>query len=551
MSTHITHASAGSGKTESAIKTFAKLLADGKRPEEIIFVCYTKAASQEALQRIQERFGFEKKRLPYVSTIHSICYKKFCLDKKVISQKQIKEFFDLNHIDYEVVRPAGDDTPTGEFNSKIAGNILLSFYNILRTNLCKSMDEFKNEQELKKAFLHLKEHSMDFSSVFVGTFNPFKILTEYEAFKRERNLCDYDDMLMYAYKDGYTIPDASILFADEYQDINLLEKRILDLFSKDKDEVYIFADMNQTIYAFNGASADFLLDEIKKLDETKGDELIFLPKTYRMSSVINDFCFKYIQKNIRKEKQLNHMAESHKKGGEVIKEDIGGELVRTLEFIRPGIPTFILLRTNYYKHLLIDEVLIPNGILYKEIRGQSLWNQNNIDLFNAIVNLVEHKPLNASQASILFESIPFKLGLLKRGAKSQFKTKDKKEEYTLDDLLLNGFNETIKKFLTYEDMFGILDISTKVKLAFESKSKEIISGMITLEVGTLHSAKGLGRTDVLVFATVPQRIVKDMARSQNAFESEIRVFYVGYSRARERLVILRGGFRHGDSSIIP
>jgi superfamily I DNA/RNA helicase len=100
-------------------------------------------------------------------------------------------------------------------------------------------------------------------------------------------------------------------------------------------------------------------------------------------------------------------------------------------------------------------------------------------------------------------------------------------------------------------MFDILDISDKVKLAFESMNKKIISEEIMIEVGTLHSAKGLGRNDVIVFATVPQRIVKDMARSQNAFESEIRVFYVGYSRARERLVILRGGFRHGDSGIIP
>ena len=489
--------------------------------------------------------------MPFVSTIHAICYKKYCLDKKVISQKQLKEFFDLNHIDYEVIKTIGEDTSTGEFNSKIAGNILLSFYNVIRTNLCKSIDQFKNEKEIKKSFLELKEHTMDFSSVFVGSFNPYKILIEYESFKRDRNLCDYDDMLMYAYKDNYTIPEASILFADEYQDINPLEKRILDLFSKDKEEVYIYADMNQTIYSFNGASADFLLDEIKKLDTNKGDELIFLPKTYRMASVINKFCYEYIQKHIRKEKQMNHMAKAHKEGGEVIKEDIGGDLIRTLEFIRPGVPTFVLLRTNYYKHLLIDEILIPNGILYKEIRGHSLWNQTAIDLFNAVVNLINYKPLNVAQASMLFESIPFKLGLLKRGAKTQFKNKDKLELYTLDDLLANGFNENIKKFLTYDQMFDILDISEKTKLAFESRPREIISGMITLEIGTLHSAKGLGRNDVIVFATVPQRIVKDMARSQNAFESEIRVFYVGYSRARERLVILRGGFKRGDSSIIP
>ena len=517
----------------------------------MVFVTYTKNASREALERIQDRFGLEKKRLPFVSTIHSICYKKFCLEKKVITQKQLKEFFELNRIDYDVIKKVGEEGMTGEFNSNTVGNMLLSFYNLIRTSLCKTINDFKDEKELKKAFLQLKTHPMEFSSIFANTFSPYKLLVEYEKFKFERNICDYDDMLIYAYQNKYTIPEASILFCDEYQDINPIEKKILDLFSQGKDEVYIYADMNQTIYDFNGASAEFLLDEIKKIDKTKGDELIFLPKTYRMSSVINNFCYEYIQNNIRKEKQMNHLAQAHKEGGEIIKEDLGGDLRRVLEFVQSGVPTFILLRTNYYKHVLIDEVLIPNGILYKEIRGQSLWNENSITLFNSIINLIENKPLDCAQALSLFDAIPFKLGLLKRGAKTQFKKKERKDHYSFEDLLANGLNESIKKFLSYDKIFDVLDISEKLKLAFESMPRKIISDPITLECGTIHSSKGLGRTTVILFADVPHRIVKEMSKSIDAFESEIRVFYVGQSRARERLVILRGGFKNSDRNIIP
>ena len=88
-------------------------------------------------------------------------------------------------------------------------------------------------------------------------------------------------------------------------------------------------------------------------------------------------------------------------------------------------------------------------------------------------------------------------------------------------------------------------------MAFESIEKKVILSVINLECGTIHSSKGLGRTDVIVFADVSKKIVNEMIKSQDNFESEIRVFYVGQSRARERLVILRGGFKHSDRYIIP
>lgn len=493
----------------------------------------------------------DKKKIPLLGTIHSICFKKFCSDKKVISEKQKKEFFELNRMDYEFTKAAGDELVVGDFNMKTHGNLIISFYDMLRSNLCKDISDFKNESELKKAFIGLKEHPMDFSSIFVSTFGPYKILVEYEKFKSARNLIDYADMLLIAYKNKYTIPEASILFCDEYQDISPIQEKLLSLWAKDKKEVYIVGDPNQTIYQWSGASADFLLDEIKKLDKKKGDELILLPKTYRMSSVINKHCHEYVLNNIRRDKQIVHEVKPNKEGGEVIKEDLGGDLSRVLEFIRPNIPTFILLRTNYYKKVLIEEILIPNGILFKEIRGQSLWNAHTISLFNGIVNLIEKKPLDPFQADALFDAVPFKLGLLKRGAKSDFKNKDKKEEYNFQDLLDAGFNELLSKFLSYEKIFDMLDLTDRIKLAFESMEKKLIDPVIHLEVGTIHASKGLGRTDVIVFADVSKKIVHEMAKSQDNFESEIRVFYVGQSRARERLVILRGGFKHSDRYVIP
>lgn len=47
---------------------------------------------------------------------------------------------------------------------------------------------------------------------------------------------------------------------DEYQDVNPLQQRLLDLWLGDRDELCVVGDASQTIYTFTGASSSYLLD---------------------------------------------------------------------------------------------------------------------------------------------------------------------------------------------------------------------------------------------------------------------------------------------------
>jgi len=128
---------------------------------------------------------------------------------------------------------------------------------------------------------------------------------------------------------------------------------------------------------------------------------------------------------------------------------------------------------------------------------------------------------------------------------------DKKEEYDLSDLLAVGFNVQLFNFLSYDKIYDILDLSDSLRTAFKEAKKEYVQTPIHLRIGTIHSSKGKESDDVIIFKDVSKKIVKEASKNQDNFESEIRVFYVGQSRARERLVILRGGFKKSDRSIIP
>jgi DNA helicase-2/ATP-dependent DNA helicase PcrA len=93
-----------------------------------------------------------------------------------------------------------------------------------------------------------------------------RLYTAYEALRRDRQLIDFESVLELTAAILITEPAAArevhaafrYFTVDEFQDVNPLQKLMLDAWLGGRDELCVVGDPQQTIYSFTGATASYL-----------------------------------------------------------------------------------------------------------------------------------------------------------------------------------------------------------------------------------------------------------------------------------------------------
>jgi DNA helicase-2/ATP-dependent DNA helicase PcrA len=322
------------------------------------------------------------------------------------------------------------------------------------------------------------------------------------------------------------------------------------------EEVLIAGDDDQVVYAWQGADPNLLLD-------ADPDDDVVLPNSYRLPSNVLDAVntsIRHIDK--RQEKDLN----PRKEGGVVEAQanksilDLVRNVVHTVD--RTDESVMILFRARYQMFDFIDEFL-PKGIPFSCLTDQRMWTDRLTDYVRGVEKLDDGETLTGLEARRLADM--FKT--------SAFGSNDRDELYDAieaaeeaadtDDLAEIAIDpETVADIAPFApDRASAGDMLRKVT-SFQRKSVQAYfahdyTGMDPqrVRVGTIHSAKGREADHVFLSTDLTEKVVEQMAASaaQDGEEvgfdlstspvpiltdNERRVFYVGMSRARERLVIL-------------
>ena len=424
----------GTGKTQILSRRVANILTNyHTNPEEIVCLTYTEAGASEMLDRLEGLIG-EEGRNVRVSTIHSFC-SELILENSDLFGEEPKVI--TTAAKYEILKEIIDEHVTEESPLyKNSGNrysskeqLLELFTRMKRENLNK--DEFEKEideyfkmidlsipgDELYSKFKYAKNSKSKDKKVGDYKDKPLKELQEnmekllagveivekYSDDISNHNYFDFDDMILWTIEkleedDAFqrsVSEGIKYLFVDEFQDTSVIQNKLVDLLVKGKKNpnIFVVGDDDQSIYRFQGVSADNIQIFDKKYKPTK----IVLEENYRSSQAIIDASRQLISHNPREEKVLVAAGDNKNydyqlpilKSYSNAKDEMYGVLSEIEELIQSGVSPqeigVIYGRNSYGEEFA--KILRDNGIFVQMKENQDLFKE---PIFKKIVAILKY-----------------------------------------------------------------------------------------------------------------------------------------------------------------
>lgn len=281
-------AGAGSGKTRTLIYRVARLIESGVPPGAILLMTFTRRAAQEMLERVERLVG-ESSRSVAGGTFHSFANN---ILRRHGAQMGLKPNFTiLDRGDMEDVinllrARMGLASRERRFPKKGTVAEVIS----MARNKMRALAE-----EIEMDFAHLIEHQGEIVA----------LAEKYEAYKRERALLDYDDLLyrlaellrQYPQVRQRLSQSYRYIMIDEYQDTNRIQAELVQLLASEHRNVMAVGDDAQSIYSFRGANFHNIMDFPELF---AGTRVIKLEENYRSLQGILDVANEVISRAAEK-----------------------------------------------------------------------------------------------------------------------------------------------------------------------------------------------------------------------------------------------------------
>jgi len=316
----------------------------------------------------------------------------------------------------------------------------------------------------------------------------FEVLQDrWQYFKTMNNLIDFNDMLILGNQCIKGHP-TDVLMVDEFQDLSPLQLEIVKKFIQKKERVYIAGDDDQFLYRFQGAQPEIMLD-------FPSDHINILSQSHRVPLEIFREATKLIEQNQTRQPKKT----APRPGRGFLSTIMDRDLERVIAEIRKS--TYLLLRTNKLVRRMSWE-LASRGVPYKFLDSKKErswgWSKKKLQVMDRLFK----EPLRDRMTLLEYM---YRSGKISRGMKS----------------FLSGYIW---------------------------RNSPIVPENIHTYLGTIHSSKGREADTIILFDDITRRVAESMT-TQQGLEDERRVWYVGMTRAREKLVIVPEYYGQGSFSL--
>ena len=562
----------GSGKTFTIVNRIDNLITVcGVKPEEILVITFSKAASLEMKERFEEVTTSPSCGVTF-GTFHGVFFgilkgAGVIKDDSLLSERE-KELI-LREVFYE--RAPGSARTKDEEHEMIKDSIA---YIAQIKNGGKKLDEFQ----------HIRRGNIDLCTLYEG----------YESLKDKRGKIDFEDMITKCYDLFLDNPDIlkrwqetfCYILVDEFQDINKAQYEIIKMLALPENNLFVVGDDDQSIYGFRGARPAIMQEFVQEYKDARRITLSF---NYRSTPPIVRGAARVISHNRKRfKKELiavgRGMETVHVQEVRNAKEEAQYIVEEIKKAIKAGIledEIAIIYRTGMEASLLVDYLhklgisyrrkeYIPN--LYEHFIAKDIFSYLRIacgsrsrEDFLRIAN----KPLRyLTRQSFDDEKVGFEK--LKDYYKEKDWMQDKIAQMEWDIKMLSkktspylaisyirhkiGYEDYLRKYsiekeLEFQNFAMILDDLSEMSQSYETlqewichvenrkqekKEEKKKSGVY---IQSIHASKGLEYQLVIVMRANETVMPYKKARRKDEIEEERRLFYVAMTRAKHKLII--------------
>ena len=482
----------GTGKTTFLLNKVEDFLHSGIQPERLGYVAFTKKAANEALTRAVEKFGYAPEELTYFRTLHSLCYHWLGLSRSdVLSRSNLRDF---SKSIGERINSAWEGENLMTLKSK--GDVMLFLENMAR-NKCTEYRTQWNMADSNISWMHFEW-----------------FVKNYSKYKNSNFLIDYTDMLEMFLKTANS-PNLEVLIVDEAQDLSSLQWRCVEKLAQNTKHVYIAGDDDQAIYRWAGADVEYFIN-------LKGDNT-YLKQSYRVPRKVHDMALGIVKRiKNRKEKLWEPRTEE------------GSVTYHTnFEHVNIDQGDWLFLARNNYLLNSVEEYLKLRGRVYQRSNKSSV-SENLVSAIKDWESLRKGASIEAARIRKIYNYM--KAG---KGVKRGFKTlKMVQDDVNLNLKQLTKDHGLLVDCIWHECFELIGNMQREYLISCLRQGEKLLSSKIRLN--TIHASKG-GECENVVLLT--DLATKTWEESYRHPDNECRAFYVGVTRTKDNLHIIRGKTR--------
>lgn len=532
----------GTGKTQKIQESVAAI-ALKRQPRDILCLSFTRAAAATLAERNGEAHILPKEN---ISTLHSLAFRALRLQKKDVAES--KEALadwnartNLNLSKAAQVANIEDDQPLEAPQG--GADLLLSQYNVCRAKLLPWED--------------MPPAVQNFAA-------------KWEEWKRENNLFDFCDMITYSLRDTESAPGSpAIVFIDEYQDLTILEQKLINHWGRKMEMIVKVGDPEQAIYSFKGVDPDSMPREVKQLPES---QVRILEQSYTLPQTIHEVAVNLINK-IPDRLPISYKATPEP--GRVARmlesswRQPGKAFIRAIEKALESPPdplgrqVMIVATCSYMLEPILTELKkagIPFDNRYRRNHGG--WNPlqpgNGVGAVERFLAYMRPDPQTWGEQTRFWsnEDVAYWGSLLHadsallRGGKKGI-AELKGDEEINPETLLSFFQEsalgdlweinpeTLKKYMLPTKLnMPIWEFIFKV---CKERGPQLLREQPKVTIGTIHSVKGGRAKHVFLIPDLSDRAASEWQLGGAGKSAIIRQMYVGITRASESLTVLGAG----------